>query len=98
MIKQLVRLLFASGSLLVAKSALLGIRVVALLLIGIYGRETELASASFALSLAEIGRWIADFGTDIWNVRAIAVARDPRRETQLVTGAMLIKSVGSIVV
>jgi O-antigen/teichoic acid export membrane protein len=98
MIKQLVRLLFASGSLLAAKSALLGMRVVALLLIGIYGQETELASASFALSLAEIGRWIADFGTDIWNVRAIAGARDARRETQLVAGAMLIKSVGSLVV
>lgn len=98
MIKQLARLIFASGSLLAAKSTLLGVRVAALLLIGIYSQETELARASFALSLAEIGRWIADFGTDIWNIRAIASARNPQQETRLVAAAVLIKAVGAIVV
>jgi O-antigen/teichoic acid export membrane protein len=97
--QQLFRLIFASGSLLAAKSALLGTRVVVLLLIGMYGQETELARASFALSLAEIGRWLADFGTDLWNVRAIASAGgDTQRETRLVAAAILIKSVGCIVV
>ena len=96
--QQLLRLIFASGSLLAAKSALLGIRVLVLLLIAAYGRESELASISFALSLAEIGRWIADFGTDTWNVRAIAMARDADGEARLLSAALLIKALGSAVV
>lgn len=97
-IKQLVRLILASGSLLAAKSALLGIRVLVLLLIAAYGRETEFASASFALSLAEIGRSVADFGTDTWNIRAIAVARDRSSEACLLSAALIIKVIGSALV
>lgn len=95
MIKSLLRLVFASSALLAAKSALLGIRSLVLLLIAAYGHESDLAGASFALSLAEIGRWVADFGTDTWNVRAIAMAGSPGAEARLLTATLLIKAIGS---
>jgi O-antigen/teichoic acid export membrane protein len=94
-IKQLFQLVLASGALLAAKSALLGIRTLVLLLIAAYGYESDLASASFALSLAEIGRWVADFGTDTWNVRAIARAGSAGSEAHLLTATLLIKAIGS---
>jgi O-antigen/teichoic acid export membrane protein len=93
--KELARLATASAALLLAKSALFGIRVLVLMLIAIYGRKTELASASFALAVMEIGRWIADFGTDTWSVRAVAVAGSARSEGRIVATAALIKAIGS---
>jgi O-antigen/teichoic acid export membrane protein len=96
--KQLLRQVFASGALLAAKSALLGIRVLVLLLIAAYAPRSELASASFALSLAEMGRWIADFGTDIWNVRAVATARNAAEEALLLSATLLIKAIGSTLI
>jgi O-antigen/teichoic acid export membrane protein len=92
------RLVSASAALLLAKSALLGIRVAVLLLVAGYASRTDLASASLALSLAEIGRWISDFGTDTWNVRAIAAARSANDETRLVTATLLIKAAGWVLV
>ncbi len=97
-IKQLLQLTFASGALLAAKSSLLGIRTLVLLLMAAYGPESDLASASFALSLAEIGRWVADFGTDTWNVRAIAMAGSASGEARLLTAALVIKVSGSVLV
>jgi O-antigen/teichoic acid export membrane protein len=98
MIRELLRLVLASGALLVAKSALLGIRTLILLIIAAHGGVTDLASAAFALSLAEAGRWIADFGTDTWSVRAIAIARDTQSEARVVTSALLVKAVGSMLI
>jgi O-antigen/teichoic acid export membrane protein len=95
---QLFRLVFASGALLAAKSALLGMRTLVLLIIAAHGGSGGLAIASFALSLAEAGRWVADFGTDTWNVRAIAIARDARGESRILTAALLVKAIGSVLV
>jgi O-antigen/teichoic acid export membrane protein len=96
--KDLLQLATASGALLLAKSALFGIRVVVLMLIAVYGQDTELASASFALSVTEIARWIADFGTDTWSVRAIALAGNPTKEARVVGTCLLIKGIGSVLV
>jgi O-antigen/teichoic acid export membrane protein len=98
MLGQLTQLLFASGALLAARSAQLCIRILVLLLIAVWGAETELAGASYALSLAEIGRALADFGTDTWSVRALTMAHDRRRETRIVAAVALIKAAGWLIV
>ena len=91
-------MVLASSSLLAARSAQLGLRVLLLLMIAAYGREADLASASYALALAEIGRAIADFGTDLWSVRAIALAGDARQEGRIVAAVGVIKLCGCAVI
>jgi O-antigen/teichoic acid export membrane protein len=98
MLKQAYQLTIASGTLLAAKSALLGIRTLVLLIVAAHGGTQDLAAASLALALAEAGRWVADFGTDTWTVRAFATARSAGNEARLLTAAALVKAVGSALV
>lgn len=90
----MLRLARNSAALFLAKAAALGTRILALLAIAKLCPEREFAQVAFVIALAEMFRLLADWGTETWIVRAIAIAADSDERARIFKAAMGIKVMG----
>ena len=82
----------SSAALFVGKSALFGVRIVALLAMANVGAKEVFTCISFAVALSELGRLVADYGTETWSLRAIAGSHSTMEKAKVVSTALFVKA------
>lgn len=92
----MVTLVRSALILICAKGSLLGVRAALLLAMALVVSTQTISQIAFAIALAEMARLAADWGTDTWAIRAIALARDPSERASTVTATAIVKVVGGL--
>jgi O-antigen/teichoic acid export membrane protein len=81
----------SSAALFVGKSAFFGVRILALLAIARVSTQDLFNCISYAMALGELGRLLADCGTETWSLRAIALSDSAVEKAKVVSTALAIK-------
>lgn len=87
----------SSAALFVGKTAFFGVRILALLAMARMGTQEVFTCISYAVALGELGRLVADYGTETWSVRAIAISENPLEKARVVSSALILKAMFGIV-
>lgn len=83
--------LTSSAALFLGKSAFFGVRIIALLVMARLADEVTFACVSFAVAAIELARIMADYGTDAWCLRAIAISPSNMEKARIVASALIIR-------
>ena len=81
----------SSAALFIGKSAFFGVRILALLAMARVSDQDTFNCISYAMVLGELGRLLADYGTETWALRAIAISDSAAEKAKVVSTALVIK-------